>query len=57
MTPVRTLRTPAEITEAGLSAGARDGENASAQLSARAALLLSHARTVLDQDDQPSGAA
>lgn len=58
MTPVRVLRTPAEIEKAGLAAGARDGEQASPHLSARAAALLAHAKTVLSQDDQqPQGAA
>lgn len=54
---VRTLRTPEQITEGGLAAGERDGEQASPQASARLALLLAHAKTALSQDDQPSGAA
>ena len=54
---VRTLRTPAEITEAGLSAGTRDGQQAGPQASARLALLLAHARTALTKDEQPPGAA
>lgn len=55
--PVRTLRTAAEQVEAGLAAGARDGDQASPQASARLALLLAHARTALTKDDEPRGAA
>ncbi|MBO0814818.1 MAG: hypothetical protein J2P30_06665 [Actinobacteria bacterium] len=56
--PIRVLRTADEIEAAGMQAGARDGEQAAPQVSARLAVLLSHARVALSQDDQqPKGAA